>query len=1215
MSAISRILALAIFSLAAFARSGAQSTPPPNGLQGVFHQGKVYLSWHDPDSLPPGEHFYNIYRAENGSETFSRAGATFDSTHFVDPLVMLNSVYRYYVTLAIFPDTIESGPSNIAEVHTDSDAGPPQPPTELAGFYNGGSIFLQWRKPVYAIDPSFYKIYRRAIADSVFGVLGTASSTSFADDHPALNTLYQYYVTAVYHDTIESGPSFIVQVRSGRPPGPRNLEGHIENGDALLNWSPPEIDLPILYYNIHRFTFPDSLPGVIGYTSETQFTDSTITLTKEYFYTVTAIYAGDSLESEPSNTVILPNLELGIRFTTTPTQISLINHLFQYDAGVETNPPGHTVCFTLGQAPDGMTVDPSTGLVQWTPLRAGSFEVELNARICDTLFAAAHQVFHILVYSAPPGVVEGMVRNTDGLGLRGVRVKLFDILHGEFVLENYTDDTGHYKFPLVNPSTYLVRARPDSEQYLPQWYNGAAELSDATPVVVPESTTVTVDFTIQRATIADGPFTLSGSVYDLAHAPLPGARIMVFRIVNDRPVEDLLDGEEGDHDLVSTMLTDMDGRYFFVLPAGHYIVGALKEQYYPQFWDHRNSPLEATVIHLAQDTGGINFDLKPSGDAHGLLSGTLFSAVDSSRLRGLVLGFHKPAPDSAFSGIVLFTHTDLMGNYLLQGMPDGYYVILGLPRGEFVPTFYSTSGGTPLHDSATSVAVAGDSVGGIDIYSRPDSVQGLNAVIGRVNAGSPGSTPVPSSIDPVAGAVITIVSPDNRTPVGSAITHSDGSYAVAGLAPGSYTIIFQKPGKGTASAIANLAYINNIPSMLTVNAQLADQPGGTGGLGSMNLQNSWNLLSLPVTVADRHLSSVFPTAASPAFRYDQSMGYVQSDLLDYHNGYWLRFSAIQAMTLQGSARALDTIPLRLGWNLIGTISSTLPVSSIQTIPPNLLYSRFFTHIHNQGYAVAYSLEPGKGYWIKASGDGVMVLHAGTATPKEAGADARALAGLSSLTIRDAQGNYQTLYFGIRNGSIEPGDYAVPPLPPPGAFDVRFASQSLLQLHPAVIPEPEQFPILVQSAGTPLTISWSIQGGGPSYRLRDATGKLLTAKLLSGNGSVTTDQPSVDKLFLETASAQVPKKFALYQNYPNPFNPATRISFDVPVPAVVTLKVFDILGEEVEAVLKNESFDAGVYTITFDASRYPSGVYIYRLTSDALSQPVHFISVKKMVLVR
>src|SRR5206468_8820256 len=128
-------------------------------------------------------------------------------------------------------------------------------------------------------------------------------------------------------------------------------------------------------------------------------------------------------------------------------------------------------------------------------------------------------------------------------------------------------------------------------------------------------------------------------------------------------------------------------------------------------------------------------------------------------------------------------------------------------------------------------------------------------------------------------------------------------------------------------------------------------------IGSMSLQSSWNLLSLPVTVPDPHRSSVFPTAVSPAFRYEMPGGYLQSDLLDYHNGYWLRFSAVQAMTIQGSARTRDTIALVPGWNLIGSISTTIAVSSLQPVPSNLLASRFFSY--KRGYSVAYSLEPGK----------------------------------------------------------------------------------------------------------------------------------------------------------------------------------------------------------------------------------------------------------------
>jgi hypothetical protein len=88
----------------------------------------------------------------------------------------------------------------------------------------------------------------------------------------------------------------------------------------------------------------------------------------------------------------------------------------------------------------------------------------------------------------------------------------------------------------------------------------------------------------------------------------------------------------------------------------------------------------------------------------------------------------------------------------------------------------------------------------------------------------------------------------------------------------------------------------------------------------------------------------------------------------------------------------------------------------------------------------------------------------------------------------------------------------------------------------------------------------------------------------------------------------PEEFTLEQNYPNPFNPATTISFSIPSGAVTSLKVYDIIGNEV-ATLVDEEKHAGVYEINFNASALSSGVYFYQLTAGG------FIQTQKMVLLK
>jgi hypothetical protein len=80
---------------------------------------------------------------------------------------------------------------------------------------------------------------------------------------------------------------------------------------------------------------------------------------------------------------------------------------------------------------------------------------------------------------------------------------------------------------------------------------------------------------------------------------------------------------------------------------------------------------------------------------------------------------------------------------------------------------------------------------------------------------------------------------------------------------------------------------------------------------------------------------------------------------------------------------------------------------------------------------------------------------------------------------------------------------------------------------------------------------------------------------------------------------IPVSFALHQNYPNPFNPVTKINFDVPITAHVKLRVYDILGREVE-VLVNENMKPGNYDVAWNAVNYASGVYFYELESPEIS---------------
>lgn len=92
----------------------------------------------------------------------------------------------------------------------------------------------------------------------------------------------------------------------------------------------------------------------------------------------------------------------------------------------------------------------------------------------------------------------------------------------------------------------------------------------------------------------------------------------------------------------------------------------------------------------------------------------------------------------------------------------------------------------------------------------------------------------------------------------------------------------------------------------------------------------------------------------------------------------------------------------------------------------------------------------------------------------------------------------------------------------------------------------------------------------------------------------------------------PSEFVLYQNYPNSFNPSTKIKYSIPELSFVTLKIYDVLGNEI-TTLVNEEKAVGTYEVNWTATNLPSGVYFYKL--QAISAAGGFIDTKKMILMK
>jgi len=262
-----------------------------------------------------------------------------------------------------------------------------------------------------------------------------------------------------------------------------------------------------------------------------------------------------------------------------------------------------------------------------------------------------------------------------------------------------------------------------------------------------------------------------------------------------------------------------------------------------------------------------------------------------------------------------------------------------------------------------------------------------------------------------------------------------------------------------------------------------------------------------------------------------------------------------------------------------------------------------------------------------------------------------------LTFEAASGpvHSTTLSFGVSGdgsgGSIMDNTYGIdigsgfgsyeevelPPPPPVPIFDVRFKDipgrtpgtfgTGIEQDYRGYFNSTQVDSHLVQCLGSDLTantlrISWpsDLANYGSAWLLKSQFGlftevNMLTATettvngaLASAGGILIIKTGAMGTTDVTLTDDGLPKDFALLQNYPNPFNPTTEIRFSVPITAQVRLSVYNMIGQLVETIV-NEEKSAGNYSARFEASRFSSGVYLYRLEAGNFSETRSMILVK------
>ncbi len=399
--------------------------------------------------------------------------------------------------------------------------------------------------------------------------------------------------------------------------------------------------------------------------------------------------------------------DLTVAITSQPVVTGQTGVLYAYDVDAVASDPAAVLTYTLrGNPPAGMSIDAGSGLVQWTPGVAGTFDIRirvkarLNGSSNSVLEAEAEQEYALQISTdggAATAGLQGTVRDGSGAGVRLVEVKIFDGTGRNVVVKSRTDSTGAYRIGGVAAGTYFVKADPpDLSGFEDQWFDNVRRFEQATPVVFAESAQVVINFVLGLRDSDDVRYNVSGSVRGPNGVPLAHARVLFTRN-DDDPGDDNLErhGGDDDHDRhghhgheTQVTYTDSLGAYHLLLRARSYTVSSWKDGYVRQWWDHQSTAAAANHLLLVQDTTGINFDLSvPAGAAQ--------SSGSAVKLRQNYPNPFNPSTSISFTlanaGQVRLTVYNILGqtvatlvdgelaagehsvNWQAEGVPSGLY--------------------------------------------------------------------------------------------------------------------------------------------------------------------------------------------------------------------------------------------------------------------------------------------------------------------------------------------------------------------------------------------------------------------------------------------------------------------------------------------------------------------------------------------------------------
>ncbi|KAF0160950.1 MAG: hypothetical protein FD188_1171 [Ignavibacteria bacterium] len=276
-----------------------------------------------------------------------------------------------------------------------------------------------------------------------------------------------------------------------------------------------------------------------------------------------------------------------------------------------------------------------------------------------------------------------------------------------------------------------------------------------------------------------------------------------------------------------------------------------------------------------------------------------------------------------------------------------------------------------------------------------------------------------------------------------------------------------------------------------------------------SLNSGWNMVSVPVIAASLKGTDLFSSANSQIFGFNG--GYTIETNLTLGKGYWVRYAAGKTEAIKGTLSKTNRIALNSGWNMIGVYDKEVQVNQIVSTPANIVNSSYFEF--NNGYVIASSLKPGKGYWARTSQAGELTF------PYTVSKTSAQIANVidkdwSRIIIQDA--GYKTASLYLSRNSEGSSKLDLPPAPPAGIFDVRWASEKLVESSNGINE------IVFNYAEYPITLKFE----NCDLWIKDKINGLIINQLVKKGESLTITNKAIERL--EVKATELPTEFELYQ---------------------------------------------------------------------------------------